>query len=169
MLFLSHRQNGLINLPDINAQGINEFYFSHVDFDKTCADAKRLVCVMDKAVEMLGDKKRPSIKAHEAIHLILLMDSIWDDYTRAWEAKLPDALDRFNEAFASAKATKDDQMPDQFWIRYGQWTRVNSDRGERITHRHIFYIEKMHEFMAPLQDSRPKARIWRTRARVNIL
>ena len=44
----------------------------------------------------------------------------------------------------------------QFWLRYGQWTRVNSDRGERIAHRHIFYMEKMLEYLQPLQMKDPK-------------
>jgi hypothetical protein len=83
-----------------------------------------------------------------------LTDALWDDYTRSWEQSLPDAVDRFSEALASAKANKDAANPDELWVRYGQWTRVNSDRGERIAHRHSFYIEKMSEFLRPLQ---PKA------------
>jgi 5-methylcytosine-specific restriction endonuclease McrA len=51
---------------------------------------------------------------------------------------------------------KDQNNPDEFWNRYGQWTRVNSDRGERIAHRHTFYIEKMFEFLGPLQPKDPQ-------------
>lgn len=50
-----------------------------------------------------------------------------------------------------AKTTKDSTKPDEFWLQYGQWTRVNSDRGERIGHRHAFYMEKMLEYLQPLQ------------------
>jgi HNH endonuclease len=151
MLFLSHREHGSSYIPDINAGGINTFYFSHIDFDQAAASAKRLVAILDKLTELLSGRKRPKLKAHDAIHLVLLTDALWDDYTRSWEQTLPDAVDKFSEALASAKANKDAATPDEFWNRYGQWTRVNSDRGERIAHRHSFYMEKMFEFLGPLQ------------------
>jgi hypothetical protein len=90
------------------------------------------------------------------MHLVLLVDTLWDDYTRSWEKNLPAALDRFLAGLASAKATKDSPKPDEFWLSYGQWTRVNSDRGERIAHRHKFYMEKMFEYLQPLQMKDPK-------------
>jgi HNH endonuclease len=105
---------------------------------------------------LLGNGKRPRLKAHDAIHLVLLVDSLWDDYTRSWESKLPGALDKFMEGFASAKADKDSPNPDEFWIKYGQWTRVNSDRGDTIARRHAFYMEKMFDHLAPLQMKDPK-------------
>jgi hypothetical protein len=87
---------------------------------------------------------------------VLLVDTLWDDYTRSWEKTLPDALDRFLAGLAKAKTTKDFPKPDEFWLRYGQWTRVNSDRGERIAHRHMFYMEKMLEYLQPLKNKDPK-------------
>jgi 5-methylcytosine-specific restriction endonuclease McrA len=87
---------------------------------------------------------------------VLLVDSLWDEYTRSWESKLSSALDRFLESFVSAKARKDSPTPDEFWIKYGQWTRVNSDRGDTIARRHLFYAEKMLEYLTPLQPKDPK-------------
>jgi hypothetical protein len=156
MLFLSHRERGSSMFPDINAPGINDFYFSNIDFERTCADAKRFIEILNKLSDLIGNGKRPKLKAHDAMHLILLVDSLWDDYTRSWERALPAALDRFLEGLASAKAKKDAENPDEFWIRYGQWTRVNSDRGERIAHRHAFYMEKMLEYLGPLQLKDPQ-------------
>lgn len=151
MLLLSHRERGSSIFPDINAGGINDFYFSNIDFDRNCPDAKRLIDIFDKLNNLLGQDKRPKLKAHDAMHLVLFVDSLWNDYTRSWEATLPGALDRFLEGLASAKVHKDAENPDEFWTRYGQWTRVNSDRGERIAHRHTFYTEKMFEYLGPLQ------------------
>lgn len=156
MLYLSHRQHGSSMFPDINAGGINDFYFSNIDFDRTCPDAKRFVDILSKISNLLGHGDRPKLKAHDAMHLVLLVDSLWDDYTRSWESTLPGALDRFLEGLASAKAQKDAENPDEFWIRYGQWTRVNSDRGERIAHRHAFYAEKMIEYLSPLEPRDPQ-------------
>lgn len=86
------------------------------------------------------------------------LDALWDDDTRSREQALPDAVDRYTTALASAKANKDPAGPDEFWIRYGQWARVNSDRGERIAHRHAFDIEKTFEFLGPLQPKDPQRR-----------
>lgn len=156
ILFFSRRELGNNHFADINANAINEFYFSHVDFDKSSPDAKRLVEILNTADRLLGTNKRPKLKAHDAIHLVLLLDSLWDDYTRSWEGKLAGALDKFLEGFALAKAHKDSPNPDEFWIKYGQWTRVNSDRGDTISRRHSFYTEKMFEYLAPLQMKDPK-------------
>lgn len=151
MLFFSRRENGPDHFSDINALAINEFYFSHVDFDRTSLEATRLVQILDKITALLAPGDRPKLKGHDAMHLVLLVDTLWDDYSRSWESTLPAALDRFLAGLAKAKTTKDSPKPDEFWLRYGQWTRVNSDRGERIAHRHIFYMDKMLEYLQPLQ------------------
>src|SRR5712691_3753762 len=116
-----------------------DFYYTHIDFDSSAADPQRLVSILDKLDSLLGTGKHPKVRAHDAIHLVLLMDTLWDEYTRSWEATLPAALDQFSAALAKARQTKDSLQPDEFWLRYGQWTRVNSDRGDRIHHRHEFY------------------------------
>jgi hypothetical protein len=113
-------------------------------------EPKRLEAILNKLTTFLVNKKRPKLKDHDAIHLILLADTLWYDYTKDWEDKLPVALDRFLGGFADSKLQKSSDSPDEFWIRYGQWTRVNSDRGERIAYRNIFYTQKMLEYMAPL-------------------
>jgi hypothetical protein len=155
ILLLSRHEHGNNYFADINANAINEFYFSHVDFDRTSTEAKRLQDILTVLDRLLTNGKRPKLKAHDAIHLVLLVDTLWDDYTRSWESKLPSALDKFMEGFASAKAHKDSPSPDEFWIKYGQWTRVNSDRGDTIARRHAFYVEKMFEYLAPLQMKDP--------------
>jgi hypothetical protein len=155
-LFISRREYERSHYADISASAINEFYFSHVDFDKNSSESKRLTEILGVLDRLLGSGKRPKLKGHDAIHLILLTDSLLDDYTRSWEAKLPTALDKFMENFALSKNNKDSDSPDEFWTRYGQWTRVNSDRGETISRRHIFYMEKMLEYLGPLQLKDPK-------------
>ena len=156
MLYLTHRKSGSANLPDTNADSLNEFYFSIIDFDKSSIEAKRLKEILDKLHHILADGARPKLKAHDAIHLVLLVDTLWDDYTRSWEGKLAEALDHFTAKLAEAKNQKDTATPGEFWTRYGQWTRVNSDRGDRIAHRHAFYIEAMKEKLIPLQLKDPQ-------------
>jgi len=154
MLFLLRRANAPDYFTDINLGAIDEFYYTHIDFDSSTSECQRLVTILDKLYYLLGTGKRPKLRGH--VHLVLLVDTLWDEYTRSWEATLPPALDQFSAALAEAKDTKDSLRPSEFWLRYGQWTRVNSDRGDRIRHRHEFYAERMVGYLQPLQPKDPK-------------
>lgn len=151
MLFLERRQHGPDHFVDINAQALNEFYYSNIDFDRHADHPQRLIEILDRLVWLLKGGKHPKLKIHDAIHLVLLVDALWDDYVRSWEKLLPQALDSFLSSLAKAKNSKDSPTPDEFWSQYGQWTRVNSDRGDRIGHRHRFYMTKMLGYLAPLE------------------
>ena len=69
---------------------------------------------------------------------------------------MPPALDQFSSSLAKAKASKDSAQPDEFWLRYGQWIGHSANKGDRIRHRHQFYVEKMSQFLQPLQLKDPK-------------
>ena len=47
------------------------------------------------------------------------------------------------EALAHAAKTNSDPNPEEAWLRYGVWTRTNSDRGDNINIRHQFYSQRM--------------------------
>ena len=143
MIYFTRRATSEPNVPDIGAKAINDFYYENVDFDRSSNDAKRLVDILSKATELLGDGKRPKLRAHDAIHLVLLLDDLWDGYTRSWEANLGGALDSFLHGVAIGKTTKDAATPSEYWSKYAQLTRVGSDRGSHISSRHKFYLEKM--------------------------
>lgn len=156
MLFSSRREKGPDTFPDINSPAIDSFYYANLDFDETKSDATRLTNILDKLTSLLDVKARRKLKGHDAIHLVLLVDALWDDYAPTWEDKLLKALDKFLEQLAKAKATKDSDRPSEYWVHYGQWTRVNSDRGDRISRRHQFYVRKMLELMQPLKQKDSK-------------
>jgi hypothetical protein len=151
ILFLTRRWHGVEAFSDVNAKAIDDFYYQHIDFEHGVPDGDRLWSILTKLDDLLGDKKRPKMRGHEAMHLVLLLDNLWDGYTRGWEAHLPEARDRFAMKLAEAASKKDTANPGEFWTRYGQWTRSNSDRADRIRLRHAFYVEKMIEYLAPLQ------------------
>ncbi|MGD9537471.1 MAG: HNH endonuclease family protein [Alphaproteobacteria bacterium] len=155
-LFLSRREHGPDHFIDISSGALDDFYYMHIDFNRSSSDAKRLVSILDKLQTLLSTGARPKLRNHDAIHLVLLVDTLWDDYTRSWESALPAALDKFSAALASAKETRYESQPEEFWLRYGQWTRVNSDKAETIRRRHVFYAEKMLGFLQPLQLKDPK-------------
>jgi len=112
-------------------------------FDGNSPDAERLFEVLDKLTALMRDQQRKKLIGHEAIHLVLLVDSLWDDYTRSWEGNLADAFDKFRMALASATATRDSANPADHWLRYGIYARVNSDRGDNIRRRHEFFSARM--------------------------
>lgn len=129
ILFLNRRWHGPDSFTDVNAKSIDEFYYQNIDFTPD-ANSQRLWDILSKLEELLGDGKRPRIRGHEALHLVLLVDALWDGYTRSWEGRLADARDRFAAELATAVAKKDTASPGEFWTKYGQWTRTNSDRAD---------------------------------------
>ncbi len=156
MLFLTRREKGPEVFPDINSPAIDSLYYANLDFEETSDKAVRLISILDKLTSLLNTRSRRKLKGHDAIHLVLLVDALWDDYAPNWEDRLPKALDQFLEQLANAKATKDSDHPSEYWIQYGQWTRVNSDRGDRISRRHYFYSRKMLDLLQPLTRKDPK-------------
>ena len=154
MLFLTWREDG--KWRDTNAAAIDDFYYERLDFDTDSSDAKRLGEVLDKLMNLLPDhQKRKKLVGHEAVHLVLLVDTLLDDYTRSWESEFASAFDVFREQFALAKKTQNDSQPSEYWLQYGVWTRVNSDRAENIQRRHEFFAAKMHEGL-PLKMKDPQ-------------
>lgn len=147
LYFARRKQNG--RYRDIKAKAIDDFYYENLDFEAESADARRLIDILDKITTLLRDGKRKKLIGHEAIHLVLLVDALWDDYTRGWESRFADGFDLFRESLARAKRTKDSAQPAEHWLKYGVLTRVNSDRAETIQKRHEFFASKMRDALEP--------------------
>ena len=81
---------------------------------------------------------------------------LWSRNAKDWTERFPVALDKFLEGLAVGKAENKEGKYDEFWAKYGQWTRVNSDRGDIIGMRHAFYLEKMLDYLQPLKSKDPK-------------
>ena len=156
MLYFSRREGEPDRFTGIDAQSIDDFYYTNIDFDADSTESKRLTAILDKLDQLLGDGKRPRLGAHIAIHLVLLIDSLWDDYTRSWESKLPAAVDQFSHALTIAAKTQYSSHPDEYWSRYSQWTYNMANRGDSIRRRHEFYANRMYEFLSPLAPKDPK-------------
>lgn len=157
MLFLTHRTRPGSGLCDINAPAIDDFYYENLGFDATSADALRLIEVLDRLAALLRDGKRPRLQGHEVMHMVLLIDTLMDDYTPSWEVRFGAALDKFRSSFAKEKLTRDDPNPGEYWLRYGVLTRVNSDRGDNIHRRHEFFARKMYEVLLPRRKDPTRA------------
>lgn len=155
VLFFNRRKNGADSFCDIKAEALDDFYYLNLDFDNEADDAVRLLAILDKLAQLIQPGKHAKLRGHDAMHLVLLVDALWDDYVRSWEERLPGALDKFLAAVAEGNLTKKDPTPSPYWSQYAQWTRVNSDRGDTIGQRHRFYQERMLENLQPLQIKDP--------------
>lgn len=149
MLHMAHRESGGEKLCDINRDAIDTFYYRHLNFDIQSDEAKRFREILKLLTQSLSDGKRPKVIGHEAIHLVLLVDSLLDDYTRSWVDKFAAGFDKFREGLALGKKSRHDVKPTEYWTRYGQFTRTNTDRADTILRRHQFFAEKVHEFLKP--------------------
>ncbi len=90
MLFLNVRKDN--KFCDIKSKNVDEFYHSHVGFDEKSIDAKRFEKICEKLSKAFAGK--PGVVGHYIIHLLLLVDSLLDDYVPGWEEKL---LEKWNE------------------------------------------------------------------------
>lgn len=147
MLYFTRRESLGEKLCDISTSSVDDFYYEHLSFDQADPGAKRLIVILDKIVFYLSDRKRSKLQGHEAIHLVLLIDSLMDDYVKSWEDRLADAFDRFRERMAKGAKTQNDPDPDEYWLRYGRHTRTNSDRAATIRTRHEFFIAEMTKWL----------------------
>jgi hypothetical protein len=151
MLFLNRRDGGADAFCDINAEAINAFYYDNLDFQSDGPNARRLLDILSLLGKVIQPKNHAKLHAHDAIHLVLLIDGLLDDYAPDWQDRLPAALDQFLGGLAEGKKQNDAGVQNDFWIQYGQWTRVNSDRSETIERRHRFYLERMLNYLSPLK------------------
>ena len=156
ILFLENQKKGLDTYVDINATALDDFYHANLDFNQDSPSGKRLVDILSKLTDLLGNRRGPRLHSHDAIHLVMLLNSIWDDYTRSWESTLCKAQNSFSQAVANGTAKAKAGQPDDYWNRYGTWTRSNSDRGETIRRRHQFYFSRMVEFIGNLAPKDPR-------------
>jgi hypothetical protein len=148
MLFVSKRHSG--NFCDTKRDLIDEFYYQNLDFDLSSEDAKRFENILNILTEALRDNKRKKIQGHEAKSLVLLVDSLLDDYTQSWRGNLAPAFDHFRHQLALGSKTKWDAAPDEYWNKYGVLARTNSDLAETIERRHSFFMSKMLPILKPV-------------------
>ena len=149
MLFIIQRDTGGEKLCDINREAIDTFYYKHLNFDAASAEGKRFVKILDILTEHLNHSKMKKVIGHEAIHLVLLIDVLLDDYTLSWTGKLSLGFEAFRLKALMDKETRHEDAPGEFWLKYGQWTRTNSDRADTLERRHEFFTQKMYALLAP--------------------
>ncbi len=140
MLLWENRPGGELVFCDINSQTIANFYWARVNdgFDPDNSEgAVRLEKVMDGICDIFPDN--PKLHGHQAIHLSLLVNSLMDGYPQGWGQHLPEAFRNFCEKFQKAK----NSGKGEYFSRYAQWTRQQTDREHAIRTRHEFFLQEM--------------------------
>jgi len=147
MLFDSRRRTG--HVCDIKRDAIDDFYYQNLNFDSQSPEAKRFDKILGILASTFKDGKRKKVQGHEAMGLVLLVDSLLDGYALSWQDRLTQAFDHFREKLALASETKWDAQPDEYWSRYGVPARTNSDQASSIEKRHEFFAAEMHAALKP--------------------
>ena len=148
MLFLTVRKEN--RFCDIKSNNIDGFYHAQIDFDDEAEDAKRFekICkILESAMQ-----GKPRIVGHYIIHLVLLVDSLMNEYVRGWEPHLADSLFEFDKR--RQKAAEDirnrrESESERYYLEYGQLTQTRSDDANTIRRRHAFFSQEMLELLSP--------------------
>ena len=147
VLFLERRENGFGQFSNINRDAIDEYYYTQLDFNSSSQNCKRLRTILDKLATMFKDWKGPRLVAHNAIHLVLLVDSLLDDYSKAWEDSLMRAHENFAKLHADATLANKNGEESETWNQYSMRTRYGADTADNIKRRHEYYSTRMVEFL----------------------
>ncbi len=147
VLYLERHKKGFGYFSDTNSRAIDEYYYTQLDFDASSQDCKRLRNILDKLATMFKDWKGPKLVAHNAIHLVLFVDSLLDDYTKTWENYLVNAQENFAKLHAEATLANKNGEENETWNMYSMRTRYGADSADNIRRRHEYYSSRMVEFL----------------------
>ena len=144
MLFFERAVQG--NWIDIGTQPIDDYYYRNLGFDVNSELVTRLSKVLDLAVQLFAGQVSPKLKGYEAIHIVLLLDSFLDDYTKGWHTNFIRAYDSFKTKSAHDKK----ERTGEFWFEYGSLTQTQSAQARTIQRRHAFFSRKMLNELKPV-------------------
>ena len=147
VLFLERRKKGYRYFSNTNRQAIDEYYYTQLDFDSSSDDCKRLRGILDKLATMFKGWKGPKLVAHNAIHLVLFVDTLLDDYTSSWEGSLMKAQEGFAKLHADATLANKNGEENETWNQYSARTRYGADSADNIKRRHDYYSTRMVELL----------------------
>jgi hypothetical protein len=144
MLFFERAAQG--NWIDIGTQDVDDYYYRNLGFDVNGPNVARLSKLLDLAFQLFAGQKTPKLKAYEAIHIVLLLDGLLDDYTKAWQANFIRAYDAFKAKAAQAKK----EQSDEYWTEFGAWTQTQTAGARTIQRRHAFFVKEMIRELNPV-------------------
>ncbi len=156
MTFFARQHYGPNAFVNLNSSQIDEFYRHHLDFDQNKSEylVNRFNITLDVACDVLSNGNRPPIRFHTALHTILFIDTLLDDFAHTWKQRYAIALDSFQKSLAEATKAKDGTS--KYWLNYGSLARTNAALKETINRRHEFFVSEMIGFMKPMTRKDPQ-------------
>jgi len=155
VLFDIWRSSDGCRLCDISAEPLNKFYYDHLMFDEKSPLAKDFWQLLTKLATVIPVEKLSRLKGHDAIHALLLADTLSRHYEATWDKKFGRALATFLSGLANGKKAASEGNYSEYWSEYGQWTNTSAADGDKILKRHMFYQRKMLEAMSPILPKDP--------------
>lgn len=125
------------NWMDIGTQAIDDYYYKNLDFDINGNSVNKFSKVLDTAVEIFSGYKGKKLEGYEAIDVILLINSLSEDYTRSWQNQFFETFDKFRKLLAEAKKNNEGD----FFSDYGRWTSTQASNSYSLYLRHRFFSE----------------------------
>jgi len=145
MLFFQNATQG--NWMDIGTQAIDDYYYQNLGFDNNSPQVVRFSRVLDMVTQLFNNYNGNKLKVHEAIHIVLLVNSLIDDFTKDWQHKFILAFDTFRHHSLIDK----NQREGEFWYKYGALTMTQAAQAATLQQRHSFFVEKMTEILCPIK------------------
>ncbi len=145
MLVFEKATNG--NFVEIGTQPVDEYYYRNLSFNINSPQVTRFSKILDLLADIFYGYKGQKLRVHEAIHVVLLVDSLFDDYTRSWQDKFINAFDNFRANSLIDKKAKEGE----YWYSYISLTQTQSTAANTIQRRHKFFTSKMIEILKPIQ------------------
>ena len=158
VLFFERHKKGFGHFSDTNSRAVDEYYYTQLDFDSSSDDCKRLRNILDKLATIFKDWNSPKLVAHNAIHLVLFVDSLLDDYSKSWENALMKTQEAFAKLHVDATLANKNGQENETWNQYSMRTRSGADSSDNIKRRHEYYsarmVETLGDRLTPLDPKR---------------
>jgi len=145
MLFLEQATKG--NWLDIGTEPIDDYYYRNLSFDMASIGVSKFSKILDLATEIFEGYRGPKLRGHEAIHIILLLASLNEEYTKNWQSNFITAFDDFR---GNSSVQKKERYG-EYWFNYGTLTQTQSSNAKSIQLRHTFFSEKMFGILNPIR------------------
>jgi hypothetical protein len=145
MLFFEDVVNNNYHL-DVGTKSLDAYYYKNLDFDANSNKVKKLDKVLDKLVSLFSSYKGRRIMQQEALHLVLFVNTLMNEYAPGWEQKFIHAFKVFREEVVLARKKRDGE----YWLEFAMLISTSSNAPRSIRIRHEFFSKKMLEFLKPV-------------------
>ena len=143
-LFLCREGETRNRFVGINNKDLNKCYRDHIKLSEEAEwTIERCISVLNRLVIRFRDKRGMKLRAHEAIHLVLFVDMLFDGFTDKWNTGIVGAHSKFKNRipgnFSEDEAVR---YADDLRTYYDKIGKSSGDSGV-IGERHDIYVRWM--------------------------